>query len=314
MFKIFKSLRKEYYRQQILEQERYLIDKNNEYVLFSGTALGNDGDLRHLNDLYFIIFLLSFYEIPKDNIILVVDLDILKEMEKNSIFNGISKLITDKVGQLIDAQAFETTYKRDKNKDLIFIASGHGNINGLHIGKTNTFVNADFFEDIAIPTKGTLLVMTQCFAGSFHHLDTRKNICVLGASEYQESLSIPINKLISNINIEENLSNFLLNAIAFKSDIAINPFLFSFFLTLIHPDTIQSKKKHLINVYKNTASLTLNYMKDTHQIFKIESIIIPDDAIEDKREEIIFQGKTITQQSYLLNKIMAARFIISANT
>lgn len=313
MIKFLKYLFKDYTRKQILEQERYLIDNNNSYVLFSGTALGEDGDLRHINDLYFIIFLLSFYKIPKENITLSIDLNILTEMENTILYENIAMLIRQYVGRIVDVTNFEFEYIRNKNKDLIFIASGHGNINGLHIGKNNKFINSDYFENLSTSKRSTLLIMSQCFAGAFHHLDTRKNICVLGASEYQESLSIPINKLIDNPLIEPDLKNFIENAIAFKPDIAINPFLFSFFITLIKPASIQSNQKHLINIYKNTASLTLNYMKDTYQIFKVEAFIGPDKNELDKREKIIFQGKTITQQSYLLNKILAARIKIKNN-
>ena len=75
------------------------------------------------------------------------------------------------------------------------------------------------FEKIALEKKSTLIIMSQCFAGAFHHLDTRKNICVMGASEYQKSLSIPIKKLVCHYKINEDLRKFLLHGLAFNPGI-----------------------------------------------------------------------------------------------
>ena len=45
----------------------FLFDKDNQYVLYSGTAKEEEGSYRHLNDLLFILYLLKKYDIPKEN-------------------------------------------------------------------------------------------------------------------------------------------------------------------------------------------------------------------------------------------------------
>lgn len=304
-FKFFKHLYKDYKRKEILEEEKHIFDKESEFVLFSGTSLGDDADIRHINDLYFILFVLKHYRIEPNNITLAVDSNILSELESIPYYKDNISIIRDSIGKLIDVQDFEKDYKRSLNKNLVFFASGHGDINGLSIGKNQTTITSDFFEKIAIETKSTLIVMSQCFAGAFHHLDTRKNICVMGASEYQKSLSLPIRKLVEYYRIDQDLADMLLYGLAFRPDIAINPFLFAFVITVVKPNNfIKSDKKHLINIYKSTAAITLEYMENTYQLL---SFI----GKKDQRNELIFDGIRITQQPYLLNKILAARYKIS---
>jgi hypothetical protein len=316
LLKFVNTLYKDYKRKQILEEKRYLISNDNKYVLFSGTLLKQNGDIRHINDLYFIIYLLHVNKISNNNITLAVDKNILSELKDSPLYKDIYSLIIKFVGEVIDVLEFESLYKRNENKDLIFIASGHGDINGLAIGQ-NQRISSDYFESIASYRKGTLLIMSQCFAGAFHHLDTRKNICVLGASEYQTSLSIQIKDLLNSNQIKEledkHLEDFILNGLAFRTDIPINPFIFSFFITIFKPEIIKSSNKHLINIYKSTASQTLNYLNTFQQIFRIEQVF--DVESESGKQQILFDSnKSITQQPYLLNKIMAARFVISNNS
>lgn len=324
MFKFVTSIYKDYKRKQILEEERYFINKKSKYVLFSGTLFNQNGDIRHVNDLYFIIYLLSFYKIPKENITLVLDLDILEEFKNAAMYKDIYEFILHYTGEIVDVKNFEKTFVRNKKEDLIFIASGHGDINGLAIGK-NQYLSSDYFEDIASSKKATLLIMSQCFAGAFHHLDTRKNICVLGASEYQTSLSLPISNLLNSNEIialnDVYLNNFIKFGLAFRPEIPINPFIFSLFITLLKPQIIKSPNKHIINIYKNTAAQTLNYLNTQERYFRIDKVYEIDKEKEKEKEEgkeeekiqVLYDSKkSIQQQPYLLNKIMAARFQLSA--
>lgn len=310
-----KYLYKGYKREKFLEKKRYIFQGNTEYVLFSGTSLGDNGDVRHLNDLYFMLFLLKKYKIDKDNITLSVDEKILSELKSNPLYKKeISKTINEQVGTVINPENFTRDYSRDKNKNLVFISSGHGHINGLHLTKSNTFISSDYFEDISSETHDTLLIMSQCYAGAFHHLDTRKNFCVMGASDYQESLSINLIKLITfsdnsghlffKNRIEQNLGNFIINELSFNYKMHnINPFIFSLFLVLLEPEKqIASRKKHLINIYKNTVSITSENLNDTYQHVKIKTGTNPQDYN--------IEGIRITQQPYLLNKIIASRYNI----
>lgn len=310
-----KYLYRGYKREKLLEKKRYIFQNNTNYVLFSGTSLGDNGDVRHLNDLYFMLFLLSKYKIPKENVLLAVDDNILKELKINPLYDDkINITIDNQVGKIINPEDFEKNYNRDKNKNLVFISSGHGHISGLHLTKSNTFISSDYFEDISSETNDTLLIMSQCYAGAFHHLDTRRNICVLGSSDYQESLSLNLLKLITmkddkgNLffknNIDQRLGDFILKEMSFNPQMhPINPFIFSLFLVLLEPDKqIASRKKHLINIYKNAVSITSENLNNTYQHVKIET--------GTSSVNYNIEGIRITQQPYLLNKIIASRYTI----
>lgn len=306
MIKLLKSLLEDYHYKQTREEKRYLFDKSNQFVLYSGTALGHNGDIRHLNDLYLFLFLLRYSHIEISQIILTIDTDILEEFKLTPQYQEIAKVIEQNVGKIIDINDFPYVYKRDSKKDLIFIASGHGGIDGLSNGKNNTFITSDYFEDNATYMSRTILIMTQCYAGAFHHLDTRKNICVLGASEYQESLSLPITKLLQPHLHSKELQDFVLASLIFSPDIPINPFLFALFTILIDIDRMQTKK-HLINVYKRATTYTLQYLKSTEHTLGV-SHIGPD---MQGKTQITFDSSKLIQQPYLLNKIIAARLYIT---
>lgn len=302
------TIYKNWKRHRLLEEKRYIFDNSHQYVLFSGTAFGENGDLRHLNDLYFFLFLLDLHGIDKSRISLIIDTNIVAELERDNTYQYIVSIIKNKIENIIDVIDFENVFVRKKRTDLIFLASGHGNINGLYIGKNKSYLTPDYFEDNATFDSRTILIMSQCFAGAFHHLDTRKNICVLGASEYQESLSIPINKMILDHLHSSDLKDFILNWLAFKPAIPINPFIFAIFTTIMNENNLITQKKHLINIYKNSTALTLQYLKNTAHALKIEAVQAPVDP--QGKTEIIFDGSNLIQQPYLLNKIIAARFYL----
>jgi hypothetical protein len=303
----FKSTYQDYQRKQVREEKRCFFDNSHEYVLFSGTALNENGDIRHLNDLYFFLFLLRHHNIDSKNIVLIVDLDIINELEQDPSYIQVVHVIRSNVKKIIDVTEFQSKFKRDKTRDLIFLASGHGDINGLFIGKNETYITSDYFENIASYNSRTILIMTQCFAGAFHHLDTRKNLCVLGASEYQESLSLPIETLINNQLHSKDLQDFIRGGLVFRPQISINPFMFSLFTTLMNIDNLRTKR-HFINIYKSTTTFTLQYLKHTKHKLDIASVHQPSQP--GGRTQIAFDGSKLIQQPYLLNKIIAARLYV----
>lgn len=283
----------------------YIFDKNNQFVLFSGTKLDEEGDYRHLNDLFFILYLLVKYGVKRDNIYLYIDINILNYLDKitkNKMFQDdlTYREYINKHAIVVDMKYFDD-FKRDYEKDLIFFSSGHGNIEGISNGKLDSYITPCFFENIASDNKNTFLFLTQCFAGAFHHLDTRKNICVIGASEYQNSVSLPIKKynLVKNSQeIEEKFS--------FYENIAINPFIYIFFIKILTLDSINRDKKHLLNIYKYVVSGTLELVKqDIRFVLNIKEI--RKDTIE-----ITLPYKMI-QQPYLLNKIKASEIYLEDN-
>lgn len=281
-------------------------NQNNNYVLFSGTSFLDEQDVfRHINDLFFVLFLLVNKGISKENITLAVDLEALEYLDKKTKNKKIKlftefeqtykEMVYSSVDNLIDVANFEQEFQRDKTKNLIFFASGHGNIHGLSIGKTKTFLSPDYFEKNIVKDKITFLYLSQCIAGAFHHLDTRNKIVVLGASEYQSSVSIPIRKLKltkDHKTIEKLFS--------FYENIPINPFIYTFFINILLADSlIKRESKNVLNLYKYINSNTIELIKnDDVKIFinisKLDSSIV----------ELNIPQK-IVQQPYILNKILA---------
>jgi|GEM_PF-4075136 hypothetical protein len=295
------------------ENHKKLFDTSNQFVLFSGTNLQGNGAFRHLNDLFLILYMLILKNISKEQIFLSIDLSILENLDNKTQGKVIKLLGKDYTfttffkehiakENFINANEFETTFSRGDN-DLVFFASGHGAVNGLAIEnyidtKVNyDFLSSDYFEEIADDKNSTYLFLSQCQAGAFHHLDTRKKICVMGASEYQNSMSIPINLMYNRKGIE-NLS--------FEDNIAINPFLFSFFIIMINIENgiKHNKKKNIINIFKYIASSTIQYISN---LYKNKKIIITKEFMESENSKLEYTVENLViQQPFLLNKILAS--------
>ncbi len=295
------------------ENFKKLFDDKSQFVLFSGTCLEGNGAFRHLNDLFFVLYTLVSKGVDKNQIFLSIDLTILENLDNKTLSKKITllnqeftflsffkKYISEE--NFIDVKQFETKFKRNDN-DLVFFASGHGGVNGLAIEKLVNevieydFLTSDYFEEIADNKNSTYLFLSQCKAGAFHHLDTRKKICVIGASEYQNSISIPVNLMINHKGIS-NLS--------FEDNIAINPFLFSFFIVTTNiEETIKyNKKKNIINIFKFIATSTIQYVSNLYQY---KRVVITKEFIDSDNQkfEYIIENQ-VMQQPFLLNKILAS--------
>lgn len=295
------------------ENRKKLFDDNSQFVLFSGTCLQGNGAFRHLNDLFFVLYTLVSKGVAENQIFLAIDLNILENLDSKTQNKKIFLLGKEytfltffkthiSAENFIAVNQFEATFKRNDN-DLVFFASGHGAVNGLAIEKEENetieydFLTSDYFEEIADNKNSTFLFLSQCQAGAFHHLDTRKKICVIGASEYQNSISIPVNSMFNHQGIT-NLS--------FVDNIAINPFLFSFFIVMSNiEETIKyNKKKNIINIFKYIATSTIQYVSNLYQC---KRIIITKDFIDSDSQKLEYTIENLVmQQPFLLNKILAS--------
>jgi len=294
---------------EIVDQEIKFFRNECSYVLYSGTSITEEEDaFRHLNDLFLMQFMLLNKGIVKENITLVFDIDILKRMDEKTNLKKIGKVtfsqfLSTYSNSIIDINNFQDEYTRDKDRDLIFISSGHGAIHGLHNGKNNTYLSSDYFEDIATSRSRTILLMSQCIAGSFHHLDTRKNICTIGASEYQSSLSLDLLPLcrIFGDKAEDHANMF-----SFFPGVAINPFLFSFLCVSLYTNDLLkfNRKKSLIHIYKYTASSTYNYLQNVQNKIDFELI-----QHKDGKTYVRSGYMNVVQTPYLLNKILASNIL-----
>jgi len=291
-----------------LNQQINFFNNDTLYVLYSGTSLELEEDaFRHLNDLYLMHLMLIRKGVNSVNITLSIDLDIFElidEKTNNKKYNDLTfKEFFEKNSTIIDINDFEKSFNR-KEKDLIFISSGHGEIHGLHNGKNNTYISSDYFENLALPEYRTILLMSQCIAGSFHHLDTRKNICVIGASEYQSSLSLDLQSMCKIFGSKQQE---YYNLLSFFNGVAINPFLFSFFMVSLYSNQLlaYNKNKNLIHIYKYTASSTYNYLQNVQNKIDFE-------LVTHEGKSYIQSGyKNIIQVPYLLNKILASRLLFN---
>ncbi len=298
------------------EKTTYLFNPDAQFVLFSGTGVRGNGPFRHLNDLYIILYLLIRKDVNPKNIFLAIDTEVLKHLNARTnnkkfsqLFNGSKtfyEIITDTLPKknIIDVHLFEATFKRTKS-DLVFFASGHGSIQGLTIddGQETKVLSSDYFEQIASKKHRMVLIMSQCQAAAFHHLDTRKNICVLGASDYQSSVSLPIIAMTGRADLSE--------AFSFEDKIAINPFIFAFFIIMMnHDQAILNNNKNIINLFKTVAATTLDYLSKTGQ----RELIIEKTKILNMQGDYLtfkFDERILVQQPFLLNKILAARIKFS---
>jgi hypothetical protein len=280
----------------------YLFDnEHNQYLLFSGSSLDDaQGAFRHLNDLFFILYVLYKKGIESSNITLCIDNNILDSldsktnMKKSRLVENAEltycQIIKKLSGSIIDLKNFENKFQRDKNRNFIFFSSGHGNIHGLSTS-SNSFISPDYFEKLASSSndKFTFLYLSQCIAGAFHHLDTREKIFIFGASEYQNSISIPIEKLILTPNHDNIMRLF-----SFYGNIPINPFIFTFFITMLSHNLIRREKKNMLNLYKYINSSTIELIKQT----QCKVLIDKNDFLE--------IDLPVIQQPYLLNKNLAS--------
>lgn len=295
------------------ENRKKLFDAESQFILFSGTCLHGNGAFRHLNDLFFVLYTLVSKGVAKNQIFLAIDLTILQNLDVKTQYKKIfllgqeftflsffEKYISEE--NFIDVSKFEITFNRTDN-NLVFFASGHGAVNGLAIEKqknetiTYDFLTSDYFEEVADNKNSTYLFLSQCQAGAFHHLDTRKKICVIGASEYQNSISIPVNLMFG----QQGISN-----LSFEDNIAINPFLFSFFLVMSNvEETIKyNKKKNIINIFKYIATSTIQYVSNLYQY---KRVIITKEFIDSDSQKLEYTIENLVmQQPFLLNKILAS--------
>ena len=304
---------------EIREKRTNFFNNNTHYVLFSGTPKNGNGPIRHLNDLFIILYLINKNSIPRENVFLSIDTQILEDLDevtsnkKFKYFESANKTFKEVIKEwipkenIIDICDFEENYKRD-DKDLVFIASGHGSISGLEIGDNQRkALSSDYFENISSNKNKTILIMSQCQAAAFHHLDTRKNICVMGASDYQSSVSLNLKSMLDCTILKHRE---FIDGFTFKENIPINPFIFSLFYVLSQKETlINSEKKHFINIFKYTAASTLDYLSKSGK----REIYISKKDLEKVENEVIvlsFKERILIQQPFLLNKIMAANIYV----
>ena len=115
---------------EIREKRTNFFNNNTHYVLFSGTPKNGNGPIRHLNDLFIILYLINKNSIPRENVFLSIDTQILEDLDevtsnkKFKYFESANKTFKEVIKEwipkenIIDIFDFEENYKRD-DKDLV---------------------------------------------------------------------------------------------------------------------------------------------------------------------------------------------------
>ena len=91
---------------------------DNFYVLYSGTSLYEEEDaFRHLNDLYLMLMMILNKGVIKDNILLVMDVDILSHLDiktNSKLINGlkIKDFLEASTSEILDINDFQSKYER----------------------------------------------------------------------------------------------------------------------------------------------------------------------------------------------------------
>lgn len=156
---------------------------------------------------------------------------------------GLTVRTTNELQQVLGNQNSST---------LVVVVTGHGNHNGIAASPDIQPYNLLSIVK-GLPSLGSaLIVLGQCFAGTFNYLEarsihpeTRKTIppevCIIGATDLNVSVSLPV-----DISQDPNLAQF-----ACEKSWSANLFLFFFMLQLAQPIDIDGDGKHTVmDAYK----------------------------------------------------------------
>ena len=102
---------------EIREKRTNFFNNNTHYVLFSGTPKNGNGPIRHLNDLFIILYLINKNSIPRENVFLSIDTQILEDLDevtsnkKFKYFESANKTFKEVIKELERANSKLATYE-----------------------------------------------------------------------------------------------------------------------------------------------------------------------------------------------------------
>jgi hypothetical protein len=230
-----------------------LVDADTTWVFLSGS----DED-RFLDDISFGVECLKYRGFPESNILIFVDQPSgLNIFSKYSFPGNLDFYPTAKVDEILSDK---------KPQKLVIIVTGHGNQNGIHaLPGIQAHSLLTLIKNLP-NLKYCLLVLGQCYAGTFNFLEARSlnssgdvilpEVCIIGATDLHVSLSLSIS--ISSI---PNLDQFNCT----KSWLA-NSFLFSFMWYVAIPtDTDGDGRFSVLDAYKSAGIITNQLMLQVKQ-------------------------------------------------
>jgi hypothetical protein len=210
---------------------------------------GSDED-RFLDDVAFGVQCLIHRGFTTSNILLFID--------QQSSLNILSSYPYPDGVQIFETCDFLNQVSQKNPTNLVVVVTGHGSENGIDALPTiSPYKLLGSIKTITNLTYG-LIVLGQCYAGTFNFLEARKvdqaskkvippELCIVGATDLTFSVSVPIN--INSHNILRNFSCTL--------EWNANLFLFFFMLHVAIPSDIDGDNiATVIDAYKAAGIFT----------------------------------------------------------
>ncbi|ELR98514.1 hypothetical protein [Gloeocapsa sp. PCC 73106] len=291
-----------------------LLDDNKTIWAFIS---GSDED-RFVNDISFGVSCLRHRRFPSINILLFIDQ--LKDLESN---------LTDKFPSDVNiyrTSSIESKLSEKNPKNLVIIVTGHGSDKGID---TNPPMLP--YQFLSILKKNpeleyALVVLGQCFAGTFNFLEAKSKdpqtgtvispeLCIIGAANLTYSISVTIDI--------EGLPQF--EEFSCVKNWCANLFLFFFLLHIAYPKDLDGDGKiTVLDTYKAAAIFTTEELIENRQkafkniierllptrqdISQIEdSFKVSEKLAEQAREDLIkaYETLLINQDCWILNANLA---------
>jgi hypothetical protein len=231
-----------------------LLNADTVWVFISGSD-----EERFLDDIAFGVQCLIYRGFLTNNILLFVD-------QQSPLSILTSYPYPDGI-EIFETREFREQVLRRNLRNLVVVVTGHGSSSG--IDASPSISPCELLESVkAVPNLiYGLIVLGQCYAGTFNFLEARKidqvsnkivppEICIIGATDLTFSVSVPVN--ISSDNI---LQNFLCTL-----DWNANLFLFFFMFQVAMPKDIDGDGiTTVIDAYKAAGIFTNERLLNTKQ-------------------------------------------------
>jgi len=244
-----------------------LLDNDTIWVFLSGSD-----EERFISDIEFYIYCLLHREFPSNNILIFIDHPSgINFNSASNLIMGIETYSTIEIQQKLSDKDF---------KKIVILVTGHGNHNGIaaetdikphHLINTLKSINN---------LEYALIVLGQCFAGTFNFLEARSTdpstkkvippeICIVGATNLTYSVSTPICVEETEATWQANIFLFFfMSSVRDKIDLdgdSHTTVLDAYKLAGIHTTEtlVVEKKQAFKNIFDNLVTSTVSQLQST---------------------------------------------------
>lgn len=203
---------------------------------------------RHIYDIQFAVKVLKKKGVPLSNISILIDYNTPPTISYlENIGTGI---------KVQEINQFHTVANSKNLDNLVICVYGHGNHDGID-GKIK-LKSSNIVSSINSGVKNCVVIFGQCYSGIYNYHDafltTHPNICFLGATNFNTSVSSPF-------------STAFLKDSDLLNDWVANIFMFIIFCCFLWPkdavDTDGDGQLTLIDLFKKASILTNEYFRTT---------------------------------------------------